>query len=694
MTPRVAERMRAAVCGAPADPGPPELQAVRDLAESAMAEGQGAAALEAIGRETGALAAWARAALLEAAGDTAPALAAIESMPELAWGDARAERWLAIARLRAKRGQPEAAPALREAVRAASGYRTLRSADAALRGLRRRGLELGPLRPYRIAMLSSFNADFLPEVLRPLLFAAGLDAEFRIGPFGQVRQPLLGPDPDLAAFRPDLVVLAMDWRAVDPATSAEAHLEELRQLWWLCRERFGAAVIQFNYEIPALDPMGRLSRLLPTGRRRLLEAINAALWEAEAQQSGAVVFDLEQLAGEFGKARWNDPAAWEISRQYPSAAAMPWLGRRLTALVRALLGMTSKCLALDLDGVLWGGVIGEDGLNGIRLGGTGSGAAHAAFQTYCKALKSRGVLLAVASKNNPEDALLPFRQHPEMILREEDIAVFAANWGPKEESLRSIAAQINIGLDSLVFVDDNPAERERIRQQLPMVETPEMPRDPSGFAAALDATHLFEALRYTGEDALRTASIRANTGREALAAASADPTAFLHGLGMPLRAQPFDEPNLPRIVQLFNKTNQFNMTTRRVTEAEVRAWMGPPEAFTLAVRLADRFGDFGLTGLLVAFEREGCLEIESWLMSCRILGRGVEQAMLALALDEARRRGCRELRGEYVATAKNQMASGVYPQFGLVAAGEGRYKLAVADAQIAVPDYIRLEVAP
>jgi FkbH-like protein len=690
MNQSVAEQLAGAARCPAAELGPPQLQAMRDLAESAVAQDQGAAALAALERETGAAAAWARAALLEVRGDDTDALAALETMPELAWGDARAQRWLAISRLRAKLGQPEAASALREAVRAASGYHALRQADAALRGLRRKGLALGSLRPYRIALLSTFNAAFLPEVLCPLLFAAGVETEFWVGPFGQVQQTLLGGNAALDAFRPELVVLAMDWRAVDAATTPEAHLAELRQLWQVCHERLGAAVMQFNYEIPAVDSMGRLSRLLPSGRRRLLEAINAALWDAEAQHAGAVVFDVEQLAGEFGKLRWNDATAWEVSRQYPAAAALPALGRRFTALVRALLGLTSKCLVLDLDGVMWGGVIGEDGLNGIRIGGTGSGAAHAAFQRYCKELKSRGVLLAVCSKNNPEDALLPFRQHPEMVLHEDDIAVFAANWGPKEENIRDIARQINIGLDSLVFVDDNPAERERIRRQLPMVETPEMPSDPSGFAAALDAHRFFEALQSTGEDALRTASIRANTQREALAGASADPTAYLHGLEMTLQAQPFDEPNLPRIVQLFNKTNQFNLTTRRVTESEVRAWMGRSDAFTLSVRLADRFGDFGLTGLLVAFEQEQRLQIDSWLMSCRILGRGVEQAMLALALEKARRRGCSELGGEYIPTAKNNLVAGIYLQFGFCDAGEGRYRLAVADAQIVVPPYLRL----
>ncbi|HMF77831.1 MAG TPA: HAD-IIIC family phosphatase [Bryobacteraceae bacterium] len=686
------EDVVAAVRRAASELGPPELQTMRDLAELAVAGGQFTAALAALEGETSAAAAWTRAALLEANGDTGGALAALEIMPELAWGDSRSRRWLAITRLRAKQSQPEAALSLREAVRSAASYRTLRQADAALRDLNRRKLDLGPLRRYHIAVLSTVNADFLPEILRPLLFAAGVDAEFWTAPFDQVQQTLFRGSADLTAFRPDLVMLAMDWRAVDPAIAAETHVEELRQLWRICQEQFGAAVIQFNYEIPAVDPMGRLSRLLPGGRRRLLEAINAALWEAEAQQAGAVIFDVEQLAGEFGKARWHDSVAWEISRQYPSAAALPVLGRRITALVRAVLGMTSKCLALDLDGVLWGGVIGEDGLNGVRVGGTGSGAAHAAFQAYCKGLKARGVLLAVCSKNNSEDALLPFREHPEMILHEDDIAVFAANWQSKEENLRSIAAQINIGLDSLVFIDDNPAERERIRQMLPMVETPEMPSDPSGFAAALDATGLFEALRVTGEDLLRTASIRADAQRGALVAAHTDPTAYLHGLEMTLQAQPFNEQNLPRIVQLFNKTNQFNLTTRRITEADVRTWMGRHDAFLLSVRLADRLGDFGLTGLLVAFEQERCLRIDSWLMSCRILGRGVEQALLALTLDEGRRRGCSDLTGEYIPTPKNKQVADIYPRFGFVATGEGRYRLAVADARIEVPPYLRLVV--
>jgi HAD superfamily phosphatase (TIGR01681 family) len=197
------------------------------------------------------------------------------------------------------------------------------------------------------------------------------------------------------------------------------------------------------------------------------------------------ILDVDQIAARFGKDRWSDPVLWHTAKQYPSAEAMPALGHQLTALLRAILGLTAKCLALDLDGVLWGGVIGEDGLAGIQLGGGPAGEAFVDFQRYLQSLTRTGALLAVCSKNNPEDAVLPFRQHPEMVLRERDIAVFIANWKPKEENLRAIAAAMNIGLDAMVFVDDNPAERSRVRQNLPEVEVVDMPADPAQYVAAV-----------------------------------------------------------------------------------------------------------------------------------------------------------------------------------------------------------------
>lgn len=664
-----------------------DLSRIQDLVEMAEPAGLVSAFLD----DSTAAGRWARGHAHKRLGSAAEALAAIESMPELAWGDGRAVRWLAIAGLRGDCGRSDAPLALRQAVACCSSVRLLQQADRVLRKLKKSGLIQG-LRGYRVAILSTFTADLLPQLLRPLLFASGVEAEFWVAPFQQVHQTLLGDNPALAAFQPDLVMLANDWRAVGENTSADEYLSGLETLWGVARNKHSAAVMQFNCEVPSLDPMGRLRVQSP--RQKTLSEINRRLWVAEGVQPGVFVLDVDGIASDYGKARWADPAAWEMGRLYPATDALPLLSRQIVALVRAILGLSSKCLVLDLDNTLWGGVIGEDGVAGIQLGGTGKGAAFVEFQKYVKGLQQRGVLLAVCSKNNMEDALQPFREHPEMILKETDIAVFRANWEGKESNLREIASTINIGLDSLVFVDDNPAERERIRQELPMVEVPEMPRDPACYSAVLHETLRFESLAVTKEDLLRSESIRTNVQRETLAKESGGAEAYLFGLQMVLTVQPFTEIDLTRIVQLFNKTNQFNLTTRRITDVQAREWMASPEAYTLSIRLKDRFGEFGLTGLMVAVvEPPGdVMRITDWLMSCRILGRGVEQCMLALVAAEARRRGCRALIGQYLPTPKNGMVADLYERFGFAKGqGEGEFQLDLAAGSLVVPDYLSLD---
>ncbi len=454
------------------------------------------------------------------------------------------------------------------------------------------------LKPLRIAFAGTITADFLFPALRAQLFADGLAPEIWNAPFGQYQQVILADDPALHEFKPDVVVFATDWRSVSQTASPAAHVNELASLWPICRDRYGAAVIQWNYEVPSLDPMGRFGRVHTAARNHLLHTINDELWEAERAGRGAFILDIDGIASEFGKSRWEDGAAWEISRQYPSAAATPLLARHMAALIRGIRGLSSKCLVLDLDNTLWGGVIGDDGIDGIQLGGTGSGASFRLFQEYVRDLNRRGVLLAVCSKNDHANAVLPFQRHPEMVLKEADIAVFRANWDPKETNLRAIAEAINIGTDALVFVDDNPAERARIRQTMPEVEVIELPQSPTGFRQALHDALRFEATSITEEDLLRNQSIRANAQRDELAAAASTPEAYLQGLGMRVTVEPFNSVNLARIVQLINKTNQFNLTGVRTNEAEVRDWMSHANFYSQTIRLSDRFGDFGLTGII------------------------------------------------------------------------------------------------
>jgi FkbH-like protein len=627
---------------------------------------------------------WLRAALLEACGHFEEAAAALHLLREKATGEERALAMLASARNLVAAGHAEQAwHPLAEACKASAAPRTLRNA-ARLLAQARKKTEAPFRRHCRIALLSSTTIDFLAPILRAQCFGTGIDAEIYIGPFNQYEQEIRDPASGLARFSPDAIVIATDWRSLglgdeedSPAEITREHAARFESLWRESRERLGAAVIQFNFEAPPYEALGHLSSALPGGRGRLLRAINLALWEAAERTQGVTILDVDQTAARFGKDRWNDAVLWHTAKQYPSAEAMPALGHQITAMLRAILGLTYKCVALDLDGVLWGGVIGEDGLAGIQLGGGPAGEAFVAFQRYLQSLARSGVLLAVCSKNNPEDALLPFREHPEMVLRERDIAVFLANWQPKEENLRAIAAAVNIGLDAMVFVDDNPAERSRMRQNLPEVEVVEMPTDPAQYVAAVSRLGLFETLAITSEDRQRTASIQKNLERKTLESTAGSVDDYLAQLDIKVQLAPFDEANLPRIVQLINKTNQFNLTTRRRKDAEVRALVDAG-AYTQAMRASDRFGDSGLTGVLIAVAEGGDLRVDTWLMSCRVLGRRLDEAMFAALVRYAAENGYGRIIGEHIPTAKNGQVADLYVRLGCAAAGgEGERRLFV-----------------
>jgi len=621
---------------------------------------------------------WLRAALLGACGHFEEAAEVLRFLREKVAGEERASVMLASARNLVAAGHPDQAwHPLAEACKSSAAPRTLRNAARLLAQARKKAP--APFRRRcRIALLSSTTIDFLAPILQAQCFGAGIDAEIYIGPFNQYEQEIRHPDSGLTRFQPDVVVIATDWRSLglrdeedSPGSIIGEHMVRLESLWREARQRLGATVIQFNYEAPPFEALGHLSAALPGGRGRLLRAINLALWEAAGRNQGVAILDVDQAAARFGKDRWNDPVLWYTAKQYPSAEAMPALGHQLTALLRAILGLTSKCLALDLDGVLWGGVIGEDGLAGIQLGGGPFGEAFVAFQRYLQSLTRTGVLLAVCSKNNPEDALLPFRQHPEMVLRERDIAVFTANWKSKDENLREIAAALNIGLDAMVFVDDNPAERSRVRQRLPEVEVVDLPADPALYVSALSRLALFETLAITKEDRQRTASIQENLERKTLEATAGSVDDYLAQLDIEVQLAPFDEVNLPRIVQLINKTNQFNLTTRRRADAEVRALL-TAGAYTQAMRTSDRFGDSGLTGVLIAIPEGGGLRVDTWLMSCRVLGRRLEEVMFAALVRYASENHYTHIAGEYSPTAKNSQVADLYHRLGCAAAGHQR----------------------
>ena len=321
---------------------------------------------------------------------------------------------------------------------------------------------------------------------------------------------------------------------------------------------------------------------------------------------------------------------------------------------------------LDLDNTVWGGVIGDDGLEGIAIGqGSALGEAYTAFQEYARELSRRGVILAVCSKNDEANALEPFERHPEMVLKRSDIACFVANWSNKADNIRQIAQELNIGLDSLCFIDDNPFERNLVRQELPMVAVPEVSDDPTGYPVALADAGYFEGLAVTDEDRERTSQYQGNKARDALKAAVTDLPSYLRGLEMQLVWKRFDKIGQQRIVQLINKSNQFNLTTKRYTDEDIVAVMADPDAFGLQLRLTDRFGDNGIIAIIVGrLLANKDLYIDTWLMSCRVLGRQVEPTTLNLIAQEAAKLGARRLVGEYIPTKKNAMVKEHYARLG------------------------------
>jgi FkbH-like protein len=531
-------------------------------------------------------------------------------------------------------------------------------------------------KPVRLAILASSTVAHLHAPIR----VAGLRRNICIttyeSDYGQYLQELLDQHSALHAFKPDAILFALDSRhliqgvhAAQSAEAAAAALEDARSLilrcWRTAREAFGCPVMQQTLLDPFPPLMGANEHRLPGSRSQFVSKLNAALREM-SDAEGVDLVALDRQAAIDGLAAWHDPALWHRSKQEVSPAAGPTYGEMVARLIAARQGRSAKCLVLDLDNTLWGGVIGDDGMDGIIIGqGSPLGEGFVAVQEYAKELARRGIILAVCSKNDEANAREPFEKHPDMVLRLNDIACFRANWDDKPANIRAIAADLNIGLDSLVFLDDNPFERNFVRTELPMVAVPEVPEDPAEIPRTLADAGYFESLAVTDEDRERTAQYQENRARQQLRADASDMESYLRGLQMRMVWKRFDSVGLQRIVQLINKTNQFNLTTRRHTEADVREIISDPASFGLQLRLLDRFGDNGIIAIVIGrTSTPGTILIDTWLMSCRVLGRQVEPTTLNLIAAEARSLGAHKLVGEYIPTKKNGMVRDHYENLG------------------------------
>ena len=532
----------------------------------------------------------------------------------------------------------------------------------------------------RVQILGQCTTSWLTPMIAAIGWGRGIRLSVAEGEYDNVVQELTLPAPDESTR--DVIVL-LPWTQRLLGTSGRSDSERIddelafwQHAWRLATERQGR-ILQIGYDWSVVGPLGHHLAGIAGGDVAIIREVNRRL--REALPAGAYFVDLEQVAGELGRARFYDPRQYHWTKQpfsMPGAAA---LARHVVAGIQAMVIGPKKVLVLDLDNTLWGGVVGETGPLGITLGETADGEAFRAFQAHARGLARRGVLLAIASKNNPDDAREPFAQHPDMVLAMDDFAAFEASWEPKAVALGRIADTLGLGLDSFVFFDDNPAEREHVRQALPEVEVIDVPEDPAEYVRALEAGLWFESVGLTDEDRARTTQYAVERQRLELRSTAGSLDEYLASLAMVADVRELDDADLPRVVQLLAKTNQFNLTTRRHSEAQVRALLAPPGGVALTLRLRDRFGDHGLVAVVLAVAQADAerpaLRIDTWLMSCRVIGRTVEHLLAGELARRAERLGYARVVGEYIPSRKNPLVAGLYETLGFAALG--------ADAELA-----------
>lgn len=527
------------------------------------------------------------------------------------------------------------------------------------------------LRHIKVAILASHTVDHFADVLKYWLARDGFVADIWIAPFDTITPTVLDAASELYVFKPDVVWLFTANHDVRiDATSSETirpvvdvAIQNMMSLWSVLLSKLNCTILQNNADIPTFDSFGNFAGQAPWSRRNCLRLYNLEL--AAAVPPGVVLFDLEHMSASYGKNRWLDSRYWYHSKHAFSFDACGPLAFQASRLLSAHKGLAKKCLILDLDNTLWGGVIGDDGLVGIKLGSGADGEAFVDFQRFVLSLKERGIVLAVCSKNDENNAKEPFLKHPDCQIKLDDIAVFRANWNNKADNISDIAAILNIGLDSLVFVDDNPVERDLVRQLLPMVAVPELPEDPSGFIEAIERHHYFETTSYSTEDRERARYYRENAERSNLMGHYTDTSDYLNSLSMFSEVGNLDTFYLPRMSQLINKSNQFHLTGTRYSEGELLGLAARDDCAVRRYSLSDRFGDNGLISVVILMkEPSGNVVIDTWVMSCRVLGRSMEEFICLDIIEIARQMGCVSITGYYIPTAKNKLVAGLYERLG------------------------------
>lgn len=535
--------------------------------------------------------------------------------------------------------------------------------------------DFSTLKKVKVALLGDTSTQFLNQALKGTAFDFNFNFEVFETDFNQIELQIFNTDSELYSYQPDFIIifyashkLLNKFYKTNPserAYFAENKIVQINDICSTINKHLNTKIILYNF--PEIDDhvYGNYANKNKSSWLFQQRKLNYELAELSTNISNLFLCDLSGIQNQFGKSNMFRPSVYVNSEMVLNIDILPAVAERTISIINALDGKIKKCLILDLDNTMWGGIIGDDGLENIQIGGLGIGKAFSELQYWAKELKNRGIILAVCSKNTESIAKEPFEKHPDMVLRLDDIAVFVANWENKAANIKHIQSILNIGFDSMVFLDDNPFERNMVREHIPAITVPELPEDPAEYLEYLYTLNLFETVSISELDAERTKQYQVEAKRMQLQQSFVNEDDFLISLDMVSVVEPFNKFNTPRVAQLSQRSNQFNLRTIRYSESEITGLGINPEYCTFSFTLEDKFGDNGLICVVILKrENSDTYFIDTWFMSCRVLKRGMENFVLNTIANYAQNQKASFLKGEYIATAKNEMVKDHYKNLG------------------------------
>lgn len=567
-------------------------------------------------------------------------------------------------------------------------------------------IDISKNKSIRVAILRSYTAEMIEPMLKLRLILAGYNPEFFWGDFNQYAQEILDDSSALYEFKPDLILLMIrveefipyfvwdfetktDAEWINEVQDAAKHMISLVNT---LNDRIPAQVIVQNMSLSSVPYWGIYDAQRSNSQTNLLNGFNNQLSEALEENTNTYIWDFNNFVMRKGSDTIFDPKLWYISKNPFKQSAYLEIANDLSRYILSVLGKVIKCIVLDLDNTLWGGIIGEDEMEGIALGHDYPGNCYMDFQRELLKLYHRGIILAINSKNNESDAFEAIDDHPYMILRRKHFAACQINWGDKAHNLRALAEEINIGMDSMIMIDDNPGECDLIRQLCPECTVVQFPEKPYLVRDLIRKLPGIENIRLTDEDKKKGEIYQAQGERKKLEKSSSDLGDFFRALEMKAEIKAADKFSIPRISQLTQKTNQFNMTTRRYNEIDIMEFITSSASYVFSVSSQDRFGDNGIIGVFILkFDGDICL-IDSFLLSCRVIGRTIEQSIAAFISEFAREKGATTLVGEFIPTAKNQPAKDAYKNLNFNDVGNAKFTLDLQQQRIEYSPYIEHKI--